>query len=91
LYPDLKTDVLIAPHHGSAKTSEKKFINNLKPKDLVCSCPASAIDKNQIIKHIEVNDCNLFYTGLNGSITVNINKSGTIDTSGFKIKRAVLK
>ena len=35
LYPDLKADVLIAPHHGSAKTLEPSFLDNIEPSVVI--------------------------------------------------------
>ena len=50
LYPDLKADVLIAPHHGSAATLQKEFLAAIGPEIVICSCAESAYLKNQVVK-----------------------------------------
>jgi competence protein ComEC len=91
LYPGLKADVLIAPHHGSIKTLNQNFITGLAPDFVICSCTRTAYEKGQVIKE---NDnfrlyytgrdsavtvrINLYYTGRDGAVTVRINPDGTV-------------
>jgi competence protein ComEC len=81
LYPDLKPDVLIAPHHGSIKTLEPDFINKLGPDVVICSCGRTAYEKGQAIK--EAGNSRLFYTGRDGAVTIRVSKQGLIDTTTF--------
>jgi competence protein ComEC len=45
LYPDLKADVLIMPHHGSAKTSEPSFADKTGAVVTIASCSESSYKK----------------------------------------------
>jgi len=78
-YPDLKADVLIAPHHGSARTLSQDFISKLEPNVVICSRAAHergrGIDQNENFR--------LYYTGRNGAVTVSVNRQGTIEKSTF--------
>ncbi|MHC4239576.1 MAG: DNA internalization-related competence protein ComEC/Rec2 [Planctomycetota bacterium] len=47
VFPKLKADVVVVPHHGSAKTLDPAFLRNLKPDILICSCGRSEYQKNQ--------------------------------------------
>jgi competence protein ComEC len=81
LYPDLKADVLIAPHHGSAKTLERDFINQLEPDTIICSCGRTSYQEGRVIR--QSTGPGLYYTGRDGAITVRVNKQGTIEAKTF--------
>jgi len=84
LFPNLKADIVIVPHHGSAKTPDPAFLKNLDADILICSCGRTQYEKQQIVK-IE-NKATSFYTAKDGAITVQINKDGTITADAF-VKR----
>jgi competence protein ComEC len=84
LYPDLKADVLIAPHHGSAKTLEPSFMDKIGPNIIISSCSESSYKKGQVIRLQK--DPN-YYTGRDGAITVRVGVDGTVETDAFKIKK----
>ncbi|MGB7582919.1 MAG: DNA internalization-related competence protein ComEC/Rec2 [Sedimentisphaerales bacterium] len=79
LYPDLKADVLIMPHHGSAKTTEPTFIDQIGAAVTIASCSESSYEKRQVIG--PRSGLKSYYTGKNGAITVCINKQGIINTT----------
>ena len=81
LYPDLKADVLIAPHHGSAKTLEPSFLDKIGPNIIISSCSESSYKKGQVIRLQE--DPNSYYTGRDGAVTVHVSKQGTIEANTF--------
>jgi competence protein ComEC len=83
LYPDLKADVLIAPHHGSAKTLEPSFLDKIGPNIIISSCSESSYKKGQVIRLQK--DPN--YTGRDGAITVRVGGDGTVETDAFKIRK----
>jgi len=80
LYPDLKADVVVVPHHGSAKTAEPSFLENLNADILLCSCNARQYERanssgnDKLIANRE----KTFYTPRDGAITIRIGKDGTI-------------
>jgi competence protein ComEC len=76
LYPDLRADVVIAPHHGSRKTTDWSFLEQLRPEVVISSCATSAQEKGQVIK-------GNFYTGTDGAVTVRIDKKGVLTVQKF--------
>ena len=81
LYPDLKADVLIMPHHGSAKTSEPSFAGKTGAAVTIASNSESSYKKGQVIKPRQ--GLKSYYTGLDGAVTVRVNKQGFINTTAF--------
>jgi competence protein ComEC len=81
LYPDLKADVLIAPHHGSTRTVERNFLDKTGPNAVISSCTRTAYEKGQVIRQ-DSNPC-LYYTGRDGAIKVYIDRNGTIQIDKF--------
>jgi len=81
LYPQLKADVAVVPHHGSAKTTDPDFLDDLDTDILLCSCGRSQYEKRQVIKSKD--NSRVFYTPKDGAITVRIKKGGTITTNVF--------
>ncbi|MGD0572421.1 MAG: DNA internalization-related competence protein ComEC/Rec2 [Sedimentisphaerales bacterium] len=81
LYPDLKADVLILPHHGSAKTTEPSFVDKTGAVVTIASCSESSYEKGQVIG--PRSGLKSYYTGKNGAVTVCINKQGIISTAAF--------
>ena len=91
LFPNLKADVVVVPHHGSAKTTEPGFLGSLDADISICSCSQAAYEKGQTIniKNSPILLClsddtqeasyiNLLYTAKSGAITVHIYKNGKI-------------
>ena len=81
LYPDLKADVLIMPHHGSAKTTDPSFVDKTGAAVTIASCSESSYEKGQVIGPRP--GLKSYYTGKNGAVTVCINKQGIINTTAF--------
>jgi len=81
LYPDLKADVLIMPHHGSAKTTEPSFVDKTGAVVTIASCSESSYEKGQLIRLRP--ELKSYYTGKDGAVTVCINKQGIINTTAF--------
>jgi competence protein ComEC len=81
LYPNLKADVLIMPHHGSAKTTEPSFVDKTGAAVTIASCSESSNEKGQVIR--PRSGLKSHYTGKDGAVTVRINKLGVINTTAF--------
>ena len=81
IYPNLKADVVVVPHHGSAKTLEAGFLESLDADILICSCGRTQYERQQMNK--EQNKAKSFYTPRDGAITLCISKNGTIRTATF--------
>jgi DNA internalization-related competence protein ComEC/Rec2 len=82
LYPDLKADIVVVPHHGSVNTLEDNFLEKLDADILIYSCDRSQYERQQqMIK--EKSNTKLFYTPKDGTITIRINKDSTIEADVF--------
>lgn len=81
LYPNLKADILIMPHHGSAKTTEPSFVDKTGAAVTIASCSESSYEKGQVIRLRSGQKS--YYTGKDGAVTVCINKQGIINTTAF--------
>ena len=76
LFPNLKPEVVVVPHHGSGKTSDADFLENLEAGILICSCSRRQYERQQNAR--QKNGTRPFYTPKDGAITVCIDKDGTI-------------
>ena len=81
LYPDLKADVVVVPHHGSSKTAEQHFLENLNAGILIVSCGQRDYERQRTTR--AENKAKSFYTARDGAITVCIKRDGTIKTAVF--------
>ena len=79
LLPHLKAEVVVVPHHGSARTLERAFLENLRADILICSCSKSQYEKGRVIG--QTNGSKVLYTPKDGAITVCVNKDGTVRTN----------
>jgi competence protein ComEC len=78
-YPDLKADVVIAPHHGSTATTDPNFIEKLAPKFLVYSCGQTQYENQSKI----VCKSTRLFTTKDGLIRIRISNKGKITCSTF--------
>jgi len=86
LFPDLKANIVVAPHHGLAKSSQAKFLETLDPDILIYSCGQSQYEEAERAFGSVTpnpNKAKSFYTARNGAITVCIKKDGTIRATTF--------
>ena len=81
LHPNLKVDVVIAPHHGSIKTLEQDFISRIEPNVVISSCNVTAYEKGQVIK--QQDNFKSYYTGHDGAVTIRVTKRGRIEAETF--------
>jgi len=86
LHPNLKADVVVVPHHGSANTLEPDFLENLDAKIFICSCSQRQYESiNRIPGAVPrvPNKAKWFYTTKDGAISICVNKNSTVKTSVF--------
>jgi len=82
LYPELKADIVIVPHHGSTNTQDEDFLRKLNADIMICSCSQSQYERiirNQAQALSSQGRAQSLYTSKNGAITISINKQGKID------------
>ena len=78
LFPNLKPEVVVVPHHGSVKTLDADFLKKLEADILMSSCDRSGYEQRRTIK--QENKAKRLYTAEDGALTVCIDKGGTIKT-----------
>ncbi|MCE5184744.1 MAG: DNA internalization-related competence protein ComEC/Rec2 [Planctomycetaceae bacterium] len=81
MYPQLRVDVLVLPHHGSNTNLDEHFIKQLNPRIVIASCAASRM-KN-VWQPSGSDAVSAFYTGRDGAVTIKIKADGTIHAAGF--------
>ncbi|MFQ6036963.1 MAG: hypothetical protein ACE5NM_14080, partial [Sedimentisphaerales bacterium] len=80
LFPDLRANIVVAPHHGLGKSLQAKFLETLDADILICSCGQSQYERALDSVTRNPNKSKSFYTARDGAIIVRINKYGTIKT-----------
>jgi len=78
LFPNLKPEVVVVPHHGSVKTLDADFLKNLEADILMSSCGRRRYERQQAIR--QRSKARPFFTARDGALTVCIDKGGTIKT-----------
>lgn len=79
-YPDLKTDVLLVPHHGSRNNVMPQFVESLGPSVAVISCAERRLGS---ILVPDQSQTQTWTTAEHGAITIKIKADGTLSTVGF--------
>ena len=90
LYPNLKANVLVAPHHGSLSTNDPAFLSRLEPETIIYSCGQSQYER--LVKTTASSDPNQtirqsLYTPKDGAITVKIDNNGQILISPYSAQK----
>jgi competence protein ComEC len=80
IYPNLRVDILVLPHHGSERTRSTRFIERLRPSVLLCSCAQSQFQK---YKSDFGEGIQSFYTCRDGALVAAINENGDIQVNKF--------
>jgi competence protein ComEC len=75
IYPILKADVVVVPHHGSRRTSDQHFLENLDGI-LICSCRPRRYERPQGIEL--VGEANTLYTSRDGAVIIYVDKDSGI-------------
>jgi len=83
LNPDLKADVILIPHHGSAKTRGDEFSGKLDADVLICSCDLSQYERMVDVAAQSSGSAGFFYTARHGAIRMCVREDGTTQTSVF--------
>ncbi|MCK5225685.1 MAG: DNA internalization-related competence protein ComEC/Rec2 [Planctomycetes bacterium] len=81
IHPDLKADIVVVPHHGSAKTLSEDFITKLNAKILISSCGRGNYQKCLLTPGI--NKTKSFYTAGDGAISICINRDSRVKSSAY--------
>jgi len=82
LYPDLKADVVVVPHHGSVNTLEANFLEKLDADILIYSCDRTQYERQQQTIKAKAN-ARSFYTPKHGAVALCIGSDGMMKTTTF--------
>ncbi len=80
----LRSRVLIAPHHGSRSSSSKVFLNGVNPEMVIVSCGRNTRFKfphPEVIKRYKDLGVTIFRTDLNGAVRLSTNGQQLVVTS----------
>ncbi len=81
-YPELRADVVIAPHHGSLKSRLKGFIEALKPEAVIYSC--DDVQRTRVLNaDVMYSGAKAYFTSRDGAVTVRVRKDGTMTIETF--------
>ena len=76
LQPGLKTDVVVAPHHGSMTTLDRRFLPQLEAAVLLCSCGKRDFEQGRVAGRDSREDA--CYTARDGAVTICIDADGVV-------------
>jgi competence protein ComEC len=79
--PDLRADVVVVPHHGSTRTSDAAFLEKLGPDISIVSCDRTQYERRLTAGQKDI--AKLFYTAIDGAVSVRVGRNGTITTLTF--------
>ncbi|MFH1716250.1 MAG: MBL fold metallo-hydrolase, partial [Planctomycetota bacterium] len=86
LYPGLRADVVVVPHHGSIVTLDTEFLKSLDADVLIYSCDRTQYERiardTERAAHVS-EEAKSFYTAENGAIVVRVEKDGSLNTDFF--------
>lgn len=82
LYPTLRADVVVVPHHGSTRTLDGRFLEQLAPSALICSCGTRDYEQGRVIRTSVTGE--LLITARDGAIGVCIEPTGVVETAALK-------
>jgi len=78
-YPELKADVMVMPHHGSTSNLVGGFIAKIGAETLIASCSRTQYEA----AYKSNSGARVFYTPVDGAVTVRIRANGTMKITGF--------
>ncbi|MDO9528389.1 MAG: ComEC/Rec2 family competence protein [Syntrophales bacterium] len=84
---DLKSDVLMAPHHGGFTSSTPPFLEMVRPEIVVFSCGANIFRHPypDVLERYKTIGSKIFRTDRNGAVTI-ITDGDNISTRVFRLK-----
>jgi competence protein ComEC len=86
IHPDLQADVVVIPHHGSARTLGVEFLERLDTDVQICSCGRSQYERTKrdldLVGSVP-NNARSFYTPKDGAVSVCVKEDGTIKADVF--------
>jgi competence protein ComEC len=75
-HPSLKADVVVVPHHGSIRTLDNGFLEQLSPSVLICSCGRTDYEQQRVVR--KAGGAALLITARDGAAAVGIDGAGAV-------------
>lgn len=88
--PELRSDVLLAPHHGSRTSSSPLFLDQVRPRVCVISAGRGnpfAFPSMEVVQRLESMGCRVFRTDRDGAVEVIIDREGGVVRPFLKEKQ----
>jgi competence protein ComEC len=79
LYPKLKADIVVLPHHGSTVNLSEEFVGRIADNVIIASCAQSRLAG----VYQSAQNTTVLYTGKDGAVQVKIKADGTIHAAGY--------
>jgi competence protein ComEC len=79
---ELKSDVLIAPHHGSAESTTPDFLRAVDPR-MILACNAGRLSRKEKLFDVMASGYPLYRTSRCGAITLGIDAAGRISVQTY--------
>ena len=81
--PDrLRSDILIAPHHGSSESLTRAFVNAVDPGTILCSNDRTLTNKQRVFERM-VNTRQVLRTNVCGAISITVSATGEMRIEPF--------
>jgi len=81
LYPSIRPQIVIAPHHGSTRTLNAEFFEKLQEKILIYSCNERQYERQQAAGRER--NARAYYTAADGAVTICVDKNGEVEADTF--------
>jgi competence protein ComEC len=80
LYPKLKADIVVLPHHGSTVNLSDSFVEHVAGHIIIASCAESRLAG----VYQSARKAAAFYTGRDGAVQIKIKADGTMHAVGYR-------
>ncbi len=81
LFPDIKADIVIAPHHGSGRNNLDTFLPAIRPKIIIVSSRQKPSNKQ--LDQLAASSVKVYYTCTDGAVSIKIDTTGKLASSAF--------
>jgi competence protein ComEC len=85
-YPQLRADAVIAPHHGSARSRLRGFMDSLTPQAVICSCDQAQMERAQRTPILPAG-ARTYFTCRDGAVTIRVAADGSMQIDTFAKSR----
>lgn len=84
-HPQLRADVMVAPHHGSANSLSEDFLQQIDPAIIICSCGRRQYEEYVFGSDAATARC--YYTARDGAVIVSVDNKGQIEANTARKRR----